>query len=305
MPFCVTVLGSNSAIPAHGRFPSSQVLQLKNKYYLIDCGEGAQMQMGKFKIKSAKINHIFISHLHGDHFFGLIGLISTYNLLRRTEPLYIYANFALQEIIKLQLKASNTQLQYLLIFNNILPENKIIFEDKDIMVKTFCLSHRIPCVGFLFIEKSGERHLLPNMIEKYNIPINMLKAIKNGSDFKSENGELIKAETLTSPAAAGRSYGYISDSIYFDGLAQAVKGVSLLYQEATFSKVDWERAATTYHCTTNDAANTAKLGNVGQLMIGHYSSKYKNEDLETLLLESKAIFENTILAIEGTTYNIN
>ncbi len=301
----VIVLGSSSATPAHGRHPSSQVFHLNNDYYLIDCGEGTQMQMQAYEIKRNRINHIFISHLHGDHFFGLIGLLTSYNLMKRQADLTIYAPADLREMILVQLKLTDCELSYALNFKPIQMEHAIIFENQELTVETIPLNHRIACVGFVFREKPGERKIIKSQIDKYQIPISELPGIKKGNSFVTDRGIEISNELLTTAPKPCRSYAYISDTSYLPEIAPLLNGVDLLYHEATFGNANLQRAIETYHSTATQAALIAQAANVNELMIGHFSAKYKNEDLPELLEEAKAIFPNTKLAIEGTVVEIS
>lgn len=301
MSFSVTIIGSNSAIPAHGRHPSAQIVSIQDKPYLIDCGEGTQMRMPLFGIKSSKINHIFISHLHGDHFFGLIGLISSYHLLKRTRPLHIYAPKELFPILQLQLEAGQTQLCYELICKELNPnESEIILEHEDFSVETIVLKHRITCLGFLFREKERERKIIKEKMEEHQIPYDLVPDLKKGYDvIDEESGKTILNSELTINPLRARTYAYCCDTAYHEEIIEQIKSVDLLYHDCTFDKSGTERALQTYHSTTVQAAQIAKLAEVKQLMIGHFSSKY--DHLLPLLYEAKEIFENTILAIEGNT----
>jgi len=297
----ITVLGSNSAIPAYGRHPSAQILHCKNKLHLIDCGEGTQMRFHDFKIKKNRIDVIFISHLHGDHYFGLIGLLTTYNLLKREKPLHLFAASELMDIIQIQLKSSNIILCYELLFSPIdADKSKMIFENEDITVETLLLNHRIPCVGFLFKEKIHERNLISEKIKEYQIPFTELPSIKNGNDFVDMKGNVIKNSELTIDPPAPHSYAYCSDTLYHEAILPQIKNVDLLYHEATFANESINRANTTFHSTAEQAATIAKKAAVKKLLLGHFSAKYEN--LELLLNEAKTIFPDSEIAVEGKTY---
>lgn len=305
MSFSVTIIGSNSAIPAHGRHPSSQLLTIQDKLYLIDCGEGTQMRFQELNIRSSRINHVFISHLHGDHYFGLIGLISTYHLLKRTRPLEIYAPKELEEIIQIQLRAGQTHLCYDIIFHTLDPgRSERILENDDIIVDTIVLKHRIDCLGFLFREKQRARKIIREKIEEYEIPLDLIPDLKKGYDVvDTRTGEKILNSQLTLDALRSRSYAYCTDTAFNTDMVETIRDVDLLYHDCTFDDSGSQRASDTYHSTTKQAAAMAKLAGAKQLMIGHYSSKYEN--LNPLLAEAKSVFENSILAIEGNTVTID
>lgn len=304
MSFSVTVIGSNSAIPAHGRHPSAQVVTIHDKVYLIDCGEGTQIRLNEFGIKWMKTNQIFISHLHGDHYFGLIGVVSTCHLMRRNRPLDIYGPAGLEEIIRGQLLAGQTELVYELRFHVLDPtRSERIYENEDITVDTIVLNHRIPCLGFIFREKLRQRKIIREKLDALQIPVELIPDIKAGKDILDEaTGERILNSEITIDPPRPRSYAYCCDTAYFPDLVPDIKGVDLLYHDSTFSEDSEQRAADTYHSTTKQAASIAVVAEVGKLMIGHFSSKY--DDLQPLLKEAQEIFPNTVLAIEGRTTTI-
>lgn len=297
----LTILGNNSAIPAHGRNPTAQVLQTNDENYLIDCGEGTQNQLTKYKIKRSKINKIFISHLHGDHYFGLIGLLTSMGLLGRTNEMHVYAPPLLQEIIQLHLDAANTILPYQLYFH-ILEEEGEITNDKKIIVSTFKVSHRIACFGFLFKEKKNPRAILPAKAKMYEIPEAFYGELQKGNDYITKKGTIISNKDVTEPATAARSYAYCADTIYDESIAEKIKNADLVYHETTYLKDLEERAAARFHCTTTQAGNIAKLAGAKKLLIGHFSSKY--EELDEFLSETKEVFENTEIAHEGACFKI-
>ncbi|MDN5217429.1 ribonuclease Z [Fulvivirgaceae bacterium BMA12] len=303
MGFELKILGANSAKPAYNRNQTSQLLTVQNELFLIDCGEGTQLQLGHYKTKISRIRHIFISHLHGDHFFGLIGLISTMHLQRRTTDLNLYGPPGLGEIITMQLKVSGTVLSYPLHFNEINPQKpSCVFENDKITIQTIPLIHRIPCVGFLFREKPKPHRIIKEKIQKEFSLLDMV-ALKNGEDIKGENGDIIyKNGDFTLPPKKSRSYAYCSDTRYHEGIVDQIKGVDLLYHEATFLSDREQRATETFHATAQQAALIAKKAEVGKLLIGHYSSRYK--DITPFQTEAQQVFENTILAIEGETIYI-
>ncbi|MFA4852837.1 MAG: ribonuclease Z [Bacteroidales bacterium] len=303
MSFKLTILGCSSATPTLYRHSSAQILNVNERLFLIDCGEGAQMQMRKFKIKFQRINHIFISHLHGDHYLGLIGFLFTLHLLGRTKEMHIYSNYELKEIIDLQLKISETTLLYPLIFHPIdSTRPKVIYADDHTTVSTIPLDHRIPTVGFLFIEKPKERKIKKEVIANMDIPVEEYKKIKGGADYSDKNGKLYKNAELTVEGPVPASYAYCSDTGYTESYIPLIKGVDLLYHEATFMHDKEKNAREKFHCTCVDAATIALKADAKKLMLGHYSARY--DDLQPLLEEAKKVFENTILAEEGMVYNI-
>ena len=301
MIFELTVLGCNSAVPMHDRHPSAQVLNHNHKPYLIDCGESTQFQLRKYKVKYSKIDHIFISHLHGDHYFGLIALISSYHLMGRQNALYIYGPQALEQIICIQLEASKTRLRFPIFFIKTTNAITKIYENKEIEVYTIPLLHRITTTGFLFREKTGERHINKEKIKNIELSPTHFKALRNGEDI-IVGQKTYKNETLTSAPTPTRSYAYCSDTAFNPEMIKQLKNVDLLYHEATFDKSNQQRAADTLHSTTKDAGTIASKAGVGQLIIGHYSSRYK--ELEPLRSETCQFFANTLLAQEGKTYPI-
>lgn len=297
----LTILGNNSAIPAFGRNPTSQVLQNLDECFLIDCGEGTQLQLSRYKIKRSKINHVFISHLHGDHYFGLIGLISSMGLQGRTADLYIYAPAMLETILLLQLEAANTTLPFPLHFKALEGEGSI-YEGQKITVEIFKVSHRIDCWGFLFRERKNPRKLDPQRVKSYEIPASFYDALQKGSDYTTKKGTIIPNEEVTIPNTAGRSYAYCADTIYDERIAEKVKQVNVVYHEATYLKDLEERAAARFHSTTTQAASIALKAGVGRLLIGHFSSKY--ELLDEFLSEACEVFPQTELALEGLCFKI-
>ena len=297
----LTILGNNSAIPAFGRNPTAQVLQTQEESFLIDCGEGTQLQMSRYKIKRSKINHIFISHLHGDHYFGLIGLLTTMSLLGRTQDLHLYATPELEQIIALQLKVANAELCYKIHFYPLIKEGLIVDGNK-MTVHCFAVSHRIACWGFLFKEKKKPRKIDGDKISGYEIPTSFYEKLQQGEDYITKNGIIIPNEEVTLPAANAKSYAYCADTIYDESLADKIKKVDLLYHETTYLHNLHERAAARYHSTTLQAAAIAKKAEVKKLLIGHFSSKY--ELLDEFLSETITGFENTELALDGVSYII-
>jgi len=305
MSLKLTILGCHSATPRVNAHPTSQFLEIKNHSFLIDCGEGTQVQLRKYSIKFQKIKHIFISHLHGDHVFGLVGLISTFSLLNRESELHVYGPKGIKEIITLQLKLSNSWTHFLLIFHELTSKkSELIFEDENAEIFTIPLDHRIYTNGFLFKEKLGERKLNISTIGEYReIEICDYQNLKNGRDFKLNNGEILKNELLTLDPPKPKSYAFCSDTAYFPQIIPLIKNVSCLYHESTFLKDKENLALKTKHSTAEQAATIAEQANVKQLIIGHYSGRYKNK--EAFKTEASAIFKNTLLAIEGETYSID
>lgn len=302
-PFEVHILGCGSALPTTRHNATSQIVRICNKQFMIDCGEGTQLQMRRSHIHFSFVNHIFISHLHGDHCFGLIGLISTFGLLGRTAPLHIYADPLLQRLMQPQLNFFCNGLKYPLHFHNIdATKQAVIYEDKSITVETIPLQHRIPCCGFLFKEKPKKRHLIASMIEYYNIPIHLRAGIKEGNDYTTTDGTIIPNSRLTTDADPSRSYAFCSDTLPCPGIAEQIKEVNLLYHEATFAEAEESRAKETFHSTARQAAQIAKAANVKQLVIGHFSSRYKDD--EPLLKEAKEVFPATSLADEENIFHI-
>lgn len=302
-PFEVHILGCGSALPTTRHNATSQIVRIGNKQFMIDCGEGTQLQMRKAHIHFSFVNHIFISHLHGDHCFGLIGLISTFGLLGRTATLHIYADPLLQRLMQPQLNFFCNGLKYQLHFHDIdATKQTIIYEDKSITVETIPLQHRIPCCGFLFREKPKKRHMIASMIEYYNIPIHLRAGIKEGNDYTTPDGTIIPNKQLTTDADPSRSYAFCSDTLPCPGIIEQIREVDLLYHEATFADSEQGRAKETYHSTARQAAQIASKAEVKHLVIGHFSSRY-NDDV-VLLNEAKEIFPNTSLADEERLYNI-
>ncbi len=299
--FALTILGNNSAIPAFDRNPTAQVLQNMEESFLIDCGEGTQMQLSKYKIKRSKIGHIFISHLHGDHYFGLIGLLTSMSLLNRTQELHLYAPPELEMLLQLQLDFANSQLCYPLHFHAIVQEG-LIAETNKTTIECFKVQHRIPCWGFIFREKKNPRKLNPERAKIYEIPAAFYENLQRGEDYKNKKGTIVPNDEVTFAASKPKSYAYCADTIFDEALASKVIEVDLLYHETTYLKDLHERAATRFHSTTIQAATIAKKAEAKRLLIGHFSSKY--EELDLFLKEAKEVFTNTELALQGTSFII-
>jgi ribonuclease Z len=299
----LTILGSSSALPTSGRYPSAHVLNAHERLFLIDCGEGTQMQLRKTRLRFAKINHVFISHLHGDHVFGLYGLLSTFSLMGRTNPIHLYAPENYDKMLRSHLSDFDINLSFEINFIPLSGKDPVkILDDKYLTVTSFPLQHRIPSYGFLFREKRSERNLIKECIEKYQIPQVRLPAIKKGEDFIAPDGSVIKNEDITIPPREPLSYAYCSDTKYFRRLAAFVKGVSLLYHEATFDGSKEDLAQITGHSTTFDAARTALDAGAGALIIGHFSARYR--DISPLVDEARTIFPETYPAIDGKTFEV-
>ncbi len=299
--FGVTILGNNSAIPAFDRHPTAQVVTMNEQMFLFDCGEGTQMQFSAYKIKRSRINHIFISHLHGDHYFGLIGLLTSYSLLSRTTDLHLYGPAPLKKILDLQLEAASTILCYDLHFHPIEAEGLLV-DDKKFTVECFSTKHRIPCWGFIVREKKKPRKINKEEIIKHDIPAAFYERLKMGEDYTNKEGTVLKNEFVTVPSTPAKSYAFAADTVYFEDIAEKVKGVTMLYHEATYLKDQHQRAVDRFHSTTIQAAAIAQKAGVEKLLLGHFSSKY--DVLDEFLSEAKEVFPNTQLAIEGATYLI-
>ena len=302
-PFKVHILGCGSALPTLQHNASSQIVELREKLFMIDCGEGTQIQLRRSRIHFSKIIAVFISHLHGDHCFGLPGMISTFGMTGRTAPLHIYAPAAFEPILDQTLSFFCQGLEFKVVFHAVdTTQNKVVYEDRSLTVETIPLQHRIDCCGYLFREKPILPHIRRDMIDFYNIPISQINNIKAGADWVTAEGEVIANSRLTTPAEPARSYAYCSDTRYIKTLHELVKGVSTLYHESTYSAEDAERARLYWHSTSQDAAKVARDASVGKLLLGHFSARYNNES--QLLDEAKAIFPNSYLTREGATFDI-
>ena len=296
--FELHILGCGSALPTTRHFATSQVVNLRDKLFMIDCGEGAQMQLRKSRLKFSRLNHIFISHLHGDHCFGLMGLISTFGLLGRTAELHIHSPKGLEELLAPMLNFFCHTLAYKVIFHEFdTRQASVIYEDRSMTVTTIPLQHRIPCCGFLFAEKARPNHIIRDMIDFYKVPVYELNRIKNGADYITPEGEVIANVRLTRPSDPPRRYAYCSDTIFRREIAEQISGVDLLFHEATFAESELERAKETYHTTAAQAGRIAVEAGVRRLVIGHFSARYEDENV--LLKEASAIFPDTILAKEN------
>ena len=302
-PFKVYILGCGSALPTLRHSASSQVVEIRGKFFMIDCGEGTQMQLRRTHVGFTKIQAILISHLHGDHCFGLIGLISTFGMLGRTAPLHIYAPKPLEPMLDSMVQMFCPNLEYSITFHAVdTSQQSVIYEDRSMTIEAIPLEHRIPCCGYLFREKPTLPHIRRDMIDYYHIPISQINNIKQGADWTTAEGERIPHEKLTNPSAPPRSYAYCSDTQYMPELHKMVKGVDLLYHESTYDHSLADRARLYHHSTSVEAATVAREAHAGKLVLGHYSARYQNE--EGLLKEAQEIFPNTILSNEGLVIDV-
>lgn len=296
--FEIHILGCGSALPTTRHQATSQVLNIREKLFMIDCGEGTQVQLRRSRLRFSRLNHIFISHLHGDHCFGLIGLISTYAMLERTAQLHIYAHADLQRLLAPQLDYFCKGMTFEVVFHPFNPsERTVIYEDRSVSVETIPLRHRLSTCGFLFREKPTSRHIRRDMIDFYQIPVYMINRIKNGEDYMLDDGTCIPCDRLTLPADPPRSYAYCSDTAYLPRIVEQIQGVDLLFHEATFASSEAVRARQTFHSTAEQAAKIALDAQVKKLVIGHFSARYETETV--LLEEASAVFPNTVLAVEN------
>lgn len=298
MPLELTILGCNSALPTSYRNPSAQILSVSGRMFLIDCGEGTQFQIRKMHINFMRINHIFISHLHGDHLFGLIGLISTMSLLNRSTPLEIFADERLKPLLQQQIDFFCDNLSFEIIYHSLNFESpEIILNIKGVLVQSIPLSHRVPTCGFIFREQTKEANIRKNAIYKYGLTVADIVSIKNGKPFFDVNGDEIPREELVSEPPIPKSYAYISDTAFKPDIVPYIKNVSLLYHETTFANDNLLLAKKTLHSTTIQAAIIAKMAEVGKLLIGHFSSRYKETD--ELEVEAQSTFPNTTAVFDG------
>jgi len=301
--FELTILGSSSAVPTSKRNLTAHVLNVHERFFLIDCGEGTQLQLRKNNIRFGKIDHIFISHLHGDHIFGLFGLISTFNLLNRKNDLHIYAYQEIEKILESHIAYFERNMSYKLVYHFFNPKkNELVFENDNLTVHTIPLKHKVPTCGFLFREKGHLRNLRKNVVETYQIPIKQIQSVKEGKDLINDDGELIPNERLTLPPYKTRSYAYCTDTAYSEKIVPIIENVDLLFHEATLAKNLQKQAKQTTHSTSIDAATIAKKANVKKLIIGHFSARYK--DVSVLLQQAQEIFPNTVAAEDGEKYSI-
>ena len=301
--FELYVLGCGAALPTPHHFCSSQVLNVREKLFMIDCAEGIQMQLRRGKLKLSNLSNIFITHLHGDHCFGLLGLISTYSLLGRTASLHVWGPEGLKKIFQPQIDYFCNGMDYNVELHEISHTTaETIYDDRSVSISTLPLKHRIPCVGYVFREKQLLRHIRRDIIDSFNIPISQINNIKAGLDWTTPDGDTIPNRILTTPPSPARSFAYLSDTTYVPELAEHLQGIDLLYHETTFSEEHKLLARQTHHSTAAQAATMARLCNAKKLLIGHFSSRYKDDSI--LLKEAQAIFPDTIAAAEGMTINI-
>ncbi|WP_378188075.1 ribonuclease Z [Aquimarina sp. W85] len=297
----LTILGCYAATPRTLTNPTSQILEINSNIFLIDCGEGTQVELRRKKIKFSRIRHIFISHLHGDHVFGLIGLVSTFKMLGREAPLHIYGPKGIKEFITLQLKLSNSWTDYPLHFHELdSRESVIVFEDQSVSVQTIPLQHRIYCNGYLFREKPGDRKLILHKVEAHNIDVAYYRSIKKGKDIVLDNGTVIENHTITEPPRATKSYAFCSDTKYDEAKIALLENVSVLYHESTFLESHKHLAATTGHSTAIEAARIAKKSNVNKLILGHFSTRYN--DITLFKKEAQTVFEYVDIADDGKVF---
>ena len=301
--FKVQILGCGSATPTLLHAPTAQIVDLRDKLYLIDCGEGTQLQMRRYKVRFNRLNHIFISHAHGDHCFGLPGLISTLGMLCRTGDLTIHGSAGVESFISPVVSQFCKDLPYKVRFNVVDPrKNELIMEDRSLKVYSIPLAHRIPTCGFLFSEKPREPHVIKEMIDFYNVPLREISGIKQGQDFITENGVIVPSDRLTCPSEPPRRYAYCSDTSFSPSIVPYIEGIDCLYHESTFLEKDMLRAKETFHSTARQAAEVASRAGVKRLVLGHYSARYKS--LDGFLKEAKAVFPNVVLSEEGMVIEI-
>lgn len=297
-PFKIHIIGCGSALPTGKHTVSSQIVEIRNKMFLVDCGEGTQAQLRRSHIRFSKISHIFISHLHGDHCLGLVGMLSTFGMLGRTAPIQIFAPMELEKVLKLQIDTFCHGLDYPLVFHATdTNQNKMIYEDHSVEVYSIPLQHRVPCCGFLFCEKSGLPHIRRDIIDMYGISVSQINNIKKGMDGVTASGETIDNALLVYPAEKARRYAYCSDTAYIPSLYRMLEGVDVLYHESTYGKDNEKMAMKYMHSTAEQAATVATDAHVGKLLLGHYSARYEDESV--LLEEARSVFPNTVLSDEG------
>ena len=302
-PFKIHILGCGSALPTLKHNASSQLIEMRGKCFMVDCGEGAQMQFRRSHIHFSKLNAIFISHMHGDHCFGLMGLLSTLGMLGRTSKLRIYAPKDYEPLFKQQVEFFMQTMEYEMEMIPVDTEKQqVIYEDHSLTVETVPLQHRVPCCGFIFREKPTLPHIRRDMIDYYGIPVSQINNIKNGADWTNEDGDVIPNARLVQPADTPRSYAYCSDTRFMPALKEQVKGVTVLYHESTYTAEQEDRAKIYYHSTARQAATIAAGAGVGTLLLGHYSARYNDE--KVLLEEAKAVFDHSILSQEGMVFDV-
>jgi ribonuclease Z len=301
--FEVTILGCGSALPTARHGLSSQVVNFRDKLYMIDCGEGAQLQFRAMKLQFQRLNHIFLSHLHGDHCFGLPGLVSTLGMLGRTVDLHVYAPPEAPQVFRPMLDYFCKNLSYGVVFHPFDPQRQeIIYEDRTLKISTIPLRHRVPCAGFLVEEKPGSRHIVREKIDFYQVPVSQINAVKQGADFVTADGRVIPYTLLTRPPAPRRAYAYCSDTAYSEAIIPIVQGVDVLYHEATYAEAELEHAREYFHSSARQAAAIALAAGVKRLILGHFSARYPDESI--LVAEARERFPNTFAANEGMRINV-
>lgn len=298
----VTILGNNSALPAFGRNPTAQIVSVFGEYLLIDCGEATQIQMQRHGIRWRKLNHIFISHMHGDHYFGLAGLINSMSLLGRVSPMHLYAPAVLEPMLNQILDVADTVLSYPLHFHPLPEGGSKLVETDTFTVTCFPTEHRIPCYGFLVESKTRGRKILPAQCREYEIPRYYYDKLKHGEDYERKDGTIIKNEWVTTEGPKPKKYAFCADTVYTDSFLEYIKGADTIYHESTYLHAEHEKAAARFHTTAQQAAELAVKAEVKQLLLGHYSSKYR--DLAPFETEARAVFPNTIASVEGETYDV-
>lgn len=304
MKFELTILGSGSSVPTSGRNSAAQVLNVLERYFLIDCAEATQHQLRRFRVPYNKISHIFISHLHGDHFFGLMGFLSTLSLQGRRGEMHLYADARLRELMSCQLKIMRSRFLFPVVFHDLSRKEELIYEDKAVTVTAFPLKHHqeAPVCGFLFREKERERTVRKDRAAAWKVPVAFMQYLKRGADFITPDGAIVANERLTASPPPARSYAYMTDTVFRERFAEYVRGVDLLYHEATYSREDEKLARASFHSTAAQAAEMARLSGAGKLLLGHFSARYT--DPACLLPEARAIFPNSFICSDGDRYEV-
>lgn len=302
-PFKIHILGCGSALPTLRHNTSSQVVEIRGKLFMVDCGEGTQTQMRRLHISYNRLSAVLLTHIHGDHCFGLIGMICTFGLLGRKMPLHIYAPKEMKSVLDILIEKFCRDLGYDVVFHDVdTTRRAVIYEDRSLKIETLPLEHRVPCAGFLFTEKPGLPHIRRDMTDFYNIPVSQINNIKNGADWTDSEGNVIPNSRLTRPAGSPRSYAYCSDTRYLPSLHRELTGVSAMYHEATYLDGDEKSAEQYCHSTARQAAMVARDAGAGKLLIGHFSSRHTDE--QEYLRQAQEVFADTILADEGMVYEI-
>lgn len=297
----LTILGCGSALPTRRNFPSAQLLEMRGKQFLLDCGEGTQIRLRQMKISDTRLGHIFISHLHGDHCFGLIGLISTFGMLNRTADLHIHAHPDLERLLKPFIGYFCSDVPFKILFHPVNPsKHALVYEDRSLSVWSIPLKHRVPTCGYLFEEKPKERHIIREMTDFYRVPVAWMRRIKQGEDYVTEEGERVPNQRLTTAADPPKRFAYCSDTAYNEQMVPLIAGVDCLYHEATFAESELVRAGKTLHCTARQTAEIARLAGVKKLILGHYSARYP--DHQMIYEEAKAVFPHVVLGEDMKTY---